>query len=63
MENLEDKMNSMMQLLISTAVDVEKFGQGNKSAGTRIRSAMQEIKNTAQHVRVEVQLIKNGELV
>ena len=63
MENLEDRMNNMMQLLISTAVDVEKFGQGNKSAGTRIRGAMQEIKNVAQQVRVEVQLIKNGELV
>ena len=63
MENLEDRMSNMMQLLISTAVDVEKFGQGNKSAGTRIRGAMQEIKNVAQQVRVEVQLIKNGELV
>mgnify|MGYP003118997778 FL=1 len=56
-------MNEMMQTLIATAVDVEKFGQGNKSAGTRIRGAMQEIKNLAQEVRVEVQAIKNGELV
>ena len=63
MENLEDKMNSMMQCLISTAVDVEKFGQGNKSAGTRIRQAMQELKRIAQDVRVEVQSIKTGELV
>ena len=63
MENLEDKMNSMMQCLISTAVDVEKFKGGNKSAGTRIRQAMQEIKTLAQDVRVEVQAIKNGELV
>jgi hypothetical protein len=56
-------MSAMMQLLIATAVDVEKFGQGNKSAGTRIRGAMQEIKSIAQDVRVEVQAIKNGELV
>ena len=63
MENLEDKMNSMMQCLISTAVDVEKFKGGNKSAGTRIRQAMQEIKSIAQNVRVEIQAIKNGELV
>ena len=63
MENLEDKMNSMMQCLISTAVDVEKFKGGNKSAGTRIRQAMQEIKSIAQDVRVEIQAIKNGELV
>ena len=63
MRNLEDKMNDMMQCLISTAVDVEKFEQGNKSAGTRIRQAMQEIKRLAQDVRVDVQAIKNKELV
>ena len=63
MRNLEDKMNDMMQCLISTAVDVKKFEQGNKSAGTRIRQAMQEIKRLAQDVRVDVQAIKNKELV
>ena len=63
MNNLEDKMNTMMQALISTAVDVEKFNQGNKSAGTRVRQTMQEIKSIAQDVRLEVQSIKNGELV
>ena len=63
MNELNSKMNEMMQTLISTAVDVEKFEQGNKSAGTRIRKAMQEIKTMAQEVRVEVQEIKNSELV
>ena len=63
MKELENKMNEMMQTLIATAVDVEKFWQGNKSAGTRIRGAMQEIKSIAQDVSVEVQAIKNGELV
>ena len=63
MNNLEDKMNAMMQALVSTAVDVEKFNQGNKSAGTRVRQTMQEIKSIAQDVRLEVQSIKNGELV
>jgi len=60
MNDLDRKMNDMMQILISTAVDVEKFHQGNKSAGTRIRKAMQEIKNTAQEVRVEVQEMKSA---
>ena len=53
-------MNDMMQTLISTAVDVEKFHQGNKSAGTRVRKAMQDIKTLAQEVRVEVQEMKNA---
>ena len=35
-------------------------GGGNKSAGTRIRKAMQEIKKLAQDVRVEVQTAKNN---
>ena len=63
MSTLNDKMDGMMKTLISTAVDMEKFAQGNKSAGTRIRQAMQEIKSIAQDVRVEIQAIKNGELV
>ena len=62
MENLENKLAEMHQLLISTAVDYDKFQSGNKSAGTRLRKAMQEIKNLAQGVRLEIQEIKNSEL-
>ena len=36
--------------------DFAKFYQkGNKAAGTRVRKAMQELKRTAQDIRVEVQ--------
>ena len=63
MENLERALADIHQVLISTAVDYDKFKSGNKSAGTRIRKAMQEIKSLAQDVRLEVQEIKNGELV
>ena len=63
MENLEKMLAEMHQVLIGTAVDYDKFESGNKSAGTRLRKAMQEIKNLAQSVRTEVQEIKNGELV
>ena len=40
--------------------DVEKFEDGNKSAGTRIRKNMQDVKNLAQQIRVEVQEQKNA---
>ena len=60
MSTLNDKMDGMMKTLISTAVDVEKFAQGNKSAGTRIRKNMQNVKNLAQQIRVEVQEQKNA---
>jgi len=39
----------------------EKFDGGNKSAGTRARAALQNIKNQAQARRLEIQAIKNGE--
>ena len=42
-------------------VQSEKFNGGNKSAGTRARAALQEIKNQAQARRLEIQAIKNGE--
>ena len=41
--------------------DVTKFVEGNNSAGTRVRKAMQNIKNLAQQVRVEVQEQKNAQ--
>ena len=39
--------------------DVTKFVEGNNSAGTRVRKAMQNVKTLAQQVRVEVQDQKN----
>ncbi|HTM19906.1 MAG TPA: hypothetical protein VL172_05345 [Kofleriaceae bacterium] len=38
---------------------VRFYVNGNKAAGTRVRSAMQELKTFAQTVRTEVQAIKN----
>jgi hypothetical protein len=40
--------------------DLDKFEDGNASAGTRVRKNMQDIKNLAQLVRVEVQEKKNA---
>ena len=40
--------------------DAEKFVEGNNSAGTRVRKYMQQVKNLAQEVRVEVQNQKNS---
>ena len=41
--------------------DVGKFVEGNNSAGTRVRKAMQNVKTLAQQVRVEVQEQKNSQ--
>lgn len=38
---------------------IKFYNEGNKAAGTRVRGAMQDLKNFAQTVRTEVQAIKN----
>jgi hypothetical protein len=53
-------IEKIQEVLNSTQADVEKFNNGNKSAGTRIRKAMQEIKGLAQEARLHIQSIKNN---
>ena len=55
-----ENVSKIQEVLSAVQADVEKFSNGNKSAGTRIRKAMQEIKTLAQEVRVEVQQQKNS---
>jgi hypothetical protein len=53
--------NQMLVNLERGIDDLEKFTlDGNKSAGTRVRKNMQDVKNLAQQVRVEVQEMKNA---
>ena len=51
-DNLQNAINDCQS-------DVTKFVEGNNSAGTRVRKAMQVVKQLAQDVRVEVQDQKN----
>ena len=61
MENEVTKiMKNMEEQFLEAARDAVKFTEGNNSAGTRVRKAMQNIKNLAQQVRLEVQHQKNG---
>ncbi len=55
MTELQRLYTSMMVELEKTMRDIEKFEDGNKAAGTRVRKAMQSTKNFAQSIRVEVQ--------
>ena len=58
-----NKLNSLFDELQDAVndcqTDVIKFIDGNNSAGTRVRKAMQAIKALAQEVRIEVQDQKN----
>jgi len=51
-DELQDAINDCQS-------DVTKFVEGNNSAGTRVRKAMQLVKQLAQDVRLEVQDQKN----
>jgi hypothetical protein len=49
-------------LVDSLEADFTKFYEkGNNAAGTRVRKGMQDLKNLAQEIRVEVQDKKNAE--
>ncbi|NLG16088.1 MAG: hypothetical protein GX556_02015 [Fibrobacter sp.] len=41
--------------------EYDKFDRGNKSAGTRARKSLQNIKKIAQDLRVEIQESKKSE--
>jgi hypothetical protein len=57
-----EKFNEIKALIESAEKDMEAFFvKGNKSAGTRVRGAMQQLKQLAQEVRATVQDIKNAE--
>ena len=61
MNNTPDTLSEMINLLESVKTDYDKFyGDGNNSAGTRVRKAMQELKSTAQEVRLHVETTKNN---
>ena len=60
MTELEKLYQNMADVLEQGVADVNKFQDGNMSAGTRVRKNMQIIKDLAQKVRVAVQEQKNA---
>ena len=59
MNELSTLFDELQNAVNDCQADVTKFVDGNSSAGTRVRKAMQEVKRLAQEVRVEVQTQKN----
>lgn len=55
------RYTELRDLVASFEKDFIKFyDKGNKSAGTRVRKAMNELKKKAQEIRKEVQDIKSA---
>ena len=59
--NLDALYDKLQNVINDCQNDVSKFVEGNNSAGTRVRKAMQTVKSLAQEVRVEVQDQKNSQ--
>lgn len=56
------KFNDFKKMLADLEADADKFyNKGNSAAGTRVRKGMQDLKNLAQAIRIEVQEMKNSE--
>ena len=58
---LNQTFDELQNAINDCQTDVSKFVEGNNSAGTRVRKAMQAVKSLAQDVRIEVQEQKNSQ--
>ena len=59
-----EKFEDLKAKLVEIETEAEKFyTKGNKAAGTRLRKGLQEIKNLAQEIRVDVSEKKKAEAV
>ena len=56
---LNNTFDELQNAINDCQTDITKFVEGNNSAGTRVRKAMQVVKQLAQDVRIEVQEQKN----
>lgn len=55
-----NRFEEIKKMIMDLEGDFDKFyDKKNQAAGTRIRKGMQDLKNLAQEVRIEVQDIKN----
>ena len=56
---LDQTFDELQDVVNDCQTDIIKFIEGNNSAGTRVRKAMQVVKRLAQDIRLEVQDQKN----
>jgi hypothetical protein len=58
---MKNRFDELKSLVMGLEEDFARFYEkGNKAAGTRVRKGMQDLKELAQDIRVEVQNSKNA---
>lgn len=56
-----ERFTELKDLINGLEGDADKFyNKGNSAAGTRVRKGLQDIKNLAQAIRLEIQESKNS---
>ena len=56
-----ESFDNLVELVENAKADVAKAEKGNRAAGTRVRKAMQEMKNLAQQIRKEMLALRESE--
>jgi len=59
MDNISDKIAALVTTLNELNDDAVKTQNGNKSAGTRVRKALQSVINSSKEIRKEVLDLRN----
>jgi predicted transcriptional regulator len=57
---MSQNYDRLVQLVTTVREDFEKAEAGNKAAQTRVRKAMQDVKNLAQDIRKEMLEVRDG---
>ena len=56
-----ERFTELKDLIAGLEADADKFyNKGNSAAGTRVRKGLQDVKNLAQSIRLEIQESKNA---
>ncbi|KAA8481897.1 hypothetical protein BDE36_4031 [Arcticibacter tournemirensis] len=56
-----ERFTELKNLISGIEADADKFyNKGNSAAGTRVRKGLQDVKNLAQAIRLEIQESKNS---
>ena len=57
---MSQKYEQLVQVVNDARVDLEKAEAGNKAATSRVRKAMQDVKNIAQDIRKEMLEVRDA---
>ncbi len=55
-------LQNLLNEIENLKIEIEKFNRGNKSAGTRARKSLQNIKKICQEIRIKIQNTKKSEV-